>query len=164
MTWHCNKINCVDVVLLCNSSGRIQSNSRRHKKNISWVCARGLVASVEKEESGRNSFSCLFLLDTTGLPLGVTCEPLFFLNYLTLCRISQHLSTCHDDSFQTHPHRTFSVETFSFHNWPSLQSLGIEPPVSHTAFPLQAGILVKKTETGTRQTTRCSTPQINKHL
>lgn len=32
MTWHCNKINCVDVVLLCNSSGGIQSNSRRHKK------------------------------------------------------------------------------------------------------------------------------------
>lgn len=42
------------------------------------------MASAKKEESGKKPVwvFCLFLLDTTGLPLRVACEALCFANYL----------------------------------------------------------------------------------
>lgn len=124
MTWHCNQINCVDVVFLYGSSEEFRGNSRTHKKiSAECVCARGLVASAgKKKESGRKGFSCLFLLDTTGSPLGFACAPLFLLSHLLdaeFLRIFLPALMIPSRHFAW-----FSMETFSFHNCPSLQVPG----------------------------------------
>jgi hypothetical protein len=69
------------------------------------------VASAEEEESGRNVFSCLFLLDTIGLSLGVACEPYFLLNYLPC---AEFLNIFLPAMMIPSRHITqFSMETFS---------------------------------------------------
>lgn len=60
MTWHYNKTNRVDIVLLGKKSlqeFRVNSQKQQQQKNVSWVCTRGLVASANKRRIWKELFS-----------------------------------------------------------------------------------------------------------
>ena len=102
MTWHCNQINCVDVVFLYGSSEEFRGNSRTHKKiSAECVCARGLVALAgKKKRIWKKRFFLSLLSRHNRIAPGICLCTSLLTEPSPRCRISPYLPTCPDDSFQ----------------------------------------------------------------